>query len=246
MLIGMFLAACSQVDNGERGLYVKWGETQDEILKEGVYWYNPISTKIVQIDVKEIVWKDATAAYTSDLQEVKIDFTLAWYPSRDTVNKLYREVGDNYEDKILYPSTFGIIKEVVGKYTAVEMITKRDTISAEISKKLGDSLGKRYITLAKFDVTNLDFKDDFEKSVESKVIATQLAEKAKNDTIRIQEESKQKVIQAEAEAKAMEIKSEALSKNKGLIEYEAVQKWDGKLPVYTLGDSIPFINIAPR
>lgn len=41
----------------------------------------------------------------------------------------------------------------------------------------------------------------------------------------------------------MEIKSEALSKNKGLTEYEAVQKWDGKLPQYMLGGATPFINL---
>jgi hypothetical protein len=42
----------------------------------------------------------------------------------------------------------------------------------------------------------------------------------------------------------MLIRSEALSKNKGLVEYEAVQKWDGKLPQYMLGGATPFINIS--
>ena len=46
-----------------------------------------------------------------------------------------------------------------------------------------------------------------------------------------------------AVAEAMEIKSEALPKNKGLTEYEAVQKWDGKLPQYMLGGATPFINL---
>ena len=42
----------------------------------------------------------------------------------------------------------------------------------------------------------------------------------------------------------MSIRANALTKNKALVEYEAVQKWDGKLPEYMMGNSIPFINLT--
>ena len=49
---------------------------------------------------------------------------------------------------------------------------------------------------------------------------------------------------AQAEAESMRIRSQALSQNKSLVEYEAVQKWDGKLPVNMYGSApIPFINL---
>ena len=44
----------------------------------------------------------------------------------------------------------------------------------------------------------------------------------------------------------MSIRANALTKNRALVEYEAVQKWDGKLPSYMLGNSVPFINIANK
>ena len=66
---------------------------------------------------------------------------------------------------------------------------------------------------------------------------------AENKTKRVQEEARQKVIAAEAEAKAMQIRAEALAQNKNLTEYEAVQKWDGKLPQYMMGNTVPFINM---
>ena len=75
------------------------------------------------------------------------------------------------------------------------------------------------------------------------MIAEQKAQEAVNNTKRIQEEADQKVITAQAEAEAMEIKAQALAKNKGLVEYEAVQKWNGQLPQYMLGESVPFINL---
>lgn len=241
----LFLGACSQVDNGERGLYVKWGETQDEVLKEGVYFYNLFSTSLITIDTKEKLWSEKTFAYTSDVQQVDISFTLTYYPKRDKINVIYKEYGSDFLNKILPPPTYSIIKEISGKYTAVEMVTKRDEISSKIYENLKKELNNKDIELSRFNITNLDFKDEFEKSVEDKVIASQLAEKAKNDTIRIQEEANQKLIQAKAEAEAMGIKSEALSKNKSLVEYEAVQKWNGQLPQY-VGTGMPFLNLSPK
>lgn len=76
-----------------------------------------------------------------------------------------------------------------------------------------------------------------------KQIATQDAIKEKNNTVRVNEKAKQQVISAEAEAKAMKIKTRALSQNKALIDYEAVQKWDGHLPT-TTGGVIPFLKVG--
>jgi hypothetical protein len=41
----------------------------------------------------------------------------------------------------------------------------------------------------------------------------------------------------------MRIKATALERNQKLVEYEAVQKWNGELPQYVGSGSIPFINI---
>ena len=44
----------------------------------------------------------------------------------------------------------------------------------------------------------------------------------------------------------MSIRAHALTQNKALVEYEAVQKWDGKLPEYMMGGAMPFINLAAK
>ena len=91
-----------------------------------------------------------------------------------------------------------------------------------------------------------DYSEVFERAIESKVTAEQEALKAKNKTVQIEEEAKQKLISAEAEAKSMSIRANALTKNKALVDYEAVQKWDGKMPTYMMGNSIPFINVSNK
>lgn len=138
------------------------------------------------------------------------------------------------------------MKEVIGKYEAVQLISKREEAIAEIYAGIESKLLEKLITLKNFQVTNVDFNDAFENAVEAKVVAIQQAEEAKNKTVKIKEEADQRIISAKAEAESMRIRSQALQQNKGLVDYEAVQKWDGKLPEMMMGNSMPFINLNPK
>ena len=76
-----------------------------------------------------------------------------------------------------------------------------------------------------------------------KVTAIKKAIEEQNRTKQIQEQAKQTVLTAQASAESMRIRANALQQNARLVEYEAVQKWDGKMPQYMLGGGVPFINI---
>ncbi len=53
------------------------------------------------------------------------------------------------------------------------------------------------------------------------------------------------VLRAQGEAESLNIRGEALRKNPGVVELNAIEKWDGKLPVYmTSGTATPFIGIG--
>ena len=168
--MALYLSACGQVDNGERGLYVVWGETQQDVLSEGVYFYNPFTTSLVTIDTKEKIWTETITSFSSDVQEVKITFQLAFYPQRAEIANLYKEFGGDFIDKILPPATYGVIKEVTGRYTAVDLVTKRAEVTSEISKKLQTILEGRKVVATKFDIVELDFRDEFEKAISLRVI----------------------------------------------------------------------------
>lgn len=47
----------------------------------------------------------------------------------------------------------------------------------------------------------------------------------------------------ELEAEAMRIKSQALAQNKGLVQFELAQKWDGKLPTMMMGNTVPLLDL---
>ena len=163
----------------------------------------------------------------------------------DKVNKLFQEVGMDYVSTILTPVVEGTIKDIIGKWNAQDLIANREKATGDILFRLQNQLSDNYINVTDFQMTEINYSDVFERAIESKVTAEQEALKAKNKTVQVQEEAKQKVIAAEAEAKSMAIRAKALSQNKSLVQYEAVQKWDGKMPQYMLGGSMPFINVTP-
>lgn len=242
------LTACGfeVVDTGRRGITTRFGEVVGEPLPEGLHFYNPFTTDIVEYPVREQNWADKTAIFTRDTQRVDVEFAVVYYPNPAKVTSLYKEVGDieSLNEKIIKPVVLGSLKDAIGQVIADELVGKRELVTKEALREVTENLKVRNVLVTDLQFTNLDFDDAYERAVEDKVVAIQNAQKAKNETVTVEERAKQTVKTAEAEAEAMRIKSQALAQNKGLVEFEAVQKWDGKLPQYMFGaGTTPFIDI---
>lgn len=247
-LLVIFIVMCNpfvMVGPGERGIKIRLGQVQNECYGEGLHLIFPFIQKFRTMDVKTQKNTLTTAVYTKDIQQARITYVINFNVQPDKVNKLFQEVGLDYTSKILTPVVEGTIKDIIGKWNAQDLIANREKATGDILFKLQSSLADNYINVTDFQMTEINYSDVFEKAIESKVTAEQEALKAKNKTVQVQEEAKQKVIAAEAEAKSMAIRAQALSQNKSLVQYEAVQKWDGKMPQYMMGNSVPFINVSP-
>lgn len=249
ILLVAFIIFCNPiaiVGVGERGVKVTLGKVSDQSYTEGVHFIMPFISKIKVMDVKTQKTNISTEVYTKDIQQAKINYVVNYNLQPQNAYKMYREVGMDYVDKILMPAVEGNIKDVIGRWNAQDLVANRALATEDILYKLKNQLKDRYIDVTSFQIIDINYSEVFEKAIESKVTAEQEALKAKNITVQIQEEAKQKMISAEAEAKSMKIRATALTQNKALVEYEAVQKWDGKLPDYMMGNSIPFVNMTPK
>lgn len=234
------------VGPGERGIQIRLGEVQSKSYQEGLHLIVPFIDKFRTMDVKTQKNTLNTQVYTKDIQQARITYVINYNIQPDNVNKLFQNVGLDYESKILTPVVEGTIKDIIGKWNAQDLIANREKATGDILFKLQTQLKDNYINVTDFQMTDINYSKVFEQAIESKVTAEQEALKAKNKTVQIQEEAKQKVIAAEAEARSMAIRAQALSQNKSLVQYEAVQKWDGKMPQYMLGNSVPFINVTGK
>lgn len=77
-------------------------------------------------------------------------------------------------------------------------------------------------------------------AISAKITATQKAQQAENELQTARAQAAKAVAEAEGQARANELKQRTLTP--ALIQYEAVQKWDGKLPQVTSGGT-PFISL---
>ena len=234
------------VGPGERGIKIKLGEVEPEVYNEGLHFIFPFIQKFKTMNVKTQKNTIQTSVYTKDIQQARITYVLNFNVQPDKVNKLFQEVGMDYVNTILTPVVEGTIKDIIGKWNAQDLIANREKATGDILFKLQNQLKDNYINVTDFQMVEINYSDVFERAIESKVTAEQEALKAKNKTVQVEEEAKQKVIAAQAEAKSMAIRAQALSQNKSLVEYEAVQKWDGRMPQYMMGNTIPFINIGTK
>jgi len=231
------------VSPGYRGVLVTLGHVDDKTYESGIGFKAPFISSMKEMDIRTIAVSDSTEAFTSDMQTAKLKYTLTLSLVPSNVAWLYENVGEDYREKKIDPFVPEVVKNVTGTWPAQDIVNNRVEASRQILNALQEKLDPNLFRNITFSLTDVDYSKVFEDAIEAKVVAEQDAQKARNTTIRIEEEAKQKLISAKAEAEAMRIKSRALAENKSLVEYEAVLKWNGQLPQYMMGNSVPFINL---
>jgi regulator of protease activity HflC (stomatin/prohibitin superfamily) len=234
------------VGPGERGVVVRLGAIQDGVLGEGLHFRIPLVEKVATVDVKTHKIEVTAPSYSKDLQNVDTKIALNYHLDPFSVHRLLQKIGVDYEVRIISPAIQESVKAATAKFTAAELVSERSKVKEEIKAILIARLHPNFIEVDDFSIVDFEFAESFERAIDEKQIAEQNALKAQNDLRRIQVEAEQRVAQATAEAEAIRIQSEALKQNQGLIQLEAVKKWNGVLPYYIMGNAVPFVDISMK
>lgn len=241
-----FLAGCTQVETGEVGIKMNFGEVEKQALLPGLHFYNWFTSKVLHFEVREQKFEGETDCFTKDTQNARIKYAVGFYPEASKAVEIFSTLGIQWKEKLIAPVILGHLKDTTGQYIADELIAKREVVKNSVLRNLREKLTERGVMVTNVEFVNIDFDDNYEKAVEAKVVAIQKAAEAKNATVQVEEQARQRVIAAEAEARAIKIQSEALAQNKGLVEFEAVKRWDGKLPQYMMGNAVPFVSVPSK
>ena len=257
IIIGVVVSASIQiVDAGNRGVLLHWNavDLTAPPLDEGLHFVIPFQDSVVPIEVRTLKFVKDTSSASRDLQTVSTEVTVNYRPSPDSVHILYKEVGVQYEDRVIQPAVEEVVKQVTARYNAEELITKRPQVKADIEQEITTRLNVYNINTDVISITDFQFSPLFAQAIEAKVEAEQKALKAENDLIRIEVEARQLAAQAEGlaaaniaeangEAEAIKIINQALAENPNYLEWLKTQEWDGKLPLVVGDGGTPFIQI---
>lgn len=251
------IGACSSiyiVDTGHVGVERRFREVQGTLMP-GFHIVNPITTDVIEMDVRTLKWAAETQVYTKDIQQAQVRFVLNYNLDPSAADRVYATVGPDWSNKLVGQVVHETIKAALGQFNAVDLISQREAASTVISTKLKNALLTKDVVVTAFQITNLDYSPSFEKAVEEKVVAQQEAIKEQNRTVQIEEQAKQAiatargradstVLLAKAEAESIRIRAEALAENPRLVELVTAEKWNGVLPTQMYGAApVPFINV---
>ena len=243
----LFFGSLTIVSAGNVGVNVVLGKVSSKPLSEGVHFRLPLSKTVEVPSTVDTLTIEKASAGASDLQDVTVSLAVNYQVIADEAAQLYQmDTKLGYEKGYVLPITLECFKAVTSKYTAEELITKRAQVSSELQSALSAKLQKFHIRLIGVSMTDFKFTKQFVEAVEAKVKATQDAEKARRDLDRVKYEAEQKIVQAQAQAKAFEIQAGAMKARGGdtYLRYEAIRKWDGKLPLYTGGSNPPIVQMV--
>lgn len=228
---------------GERGVLLQFGAVKDTIFDEGLYFKIPFVQEVQKMDVK--IQKDEVHASASskDLQVITSQIAINYHLNPESVNKVWQEVGKDFNNRIIAPAIQEAVKATTAKFTAEELVIRREDVKEQIKQNLLERLRKHHIVIVELNITEFDFSKSFNEAIEAKVTAEQLKLKSERDLERIRIEAEQKVVEAEGKAKAIKTEAQALSANAKVVELRWIEKWDGKVPMYWGGVS-PFVGLT--
>lgn len=235
---------------GYKGVVLNWGAVSNVVLDEGIHWVTPIKSDVQKLDVRVQKEEAASSAASKDLQVITAKVALNFHLDGTKVNELWQNIGKDYKERVIDPSIQESVKSATAKYTAEELITKRELVKEDIKNSLKARLTADYIIVDELNIIDFDFSPGFNNAIESKVKAEQDALTSKNKLEQVKYEAEQTVAKAKAEAESIRLQSDAANNEKYValkqleVQIEYAKKWNGVLPVNLYGSApIPFMSI---
>ena len=246
-----------QVDQGERAVVLRFGEIVGESgpgLHFKLPWVDTVSMITVQNQTKRY---SSLEAYSRDQQPADLTVSVTYVVADPSA--VYSQYGDleGAVMRLIDPRLTAGVKTIFGQYDAVRAIQERAALNNDFDTAVTSAINDGPINIISVQIENIDFSDAYEQSVEQRMLA-QVEIQKREQNLRTTEveaqiartkaegEAEATRLRGEAEASAIRARAEALRMNADLVQLQAVEKWDGKLPTTMVPSSaMPFINVQP-
>jgi prohibitin 2 len=202
------------VEAGHRAVkFNRFSGIGNQVFAEGTHLNVPWLEWPIIFNVQTRAKVMTSTSGTKDLQMVNISMRTLSRPHPDKIATIYRRIGYDYEDVVLYSMTNEVSKSVIARVNAQALISQRGQVSAMIKRELSERLLKFDIILDEVAITHLEFSPDFKAAVESKQVAKEQADRARFLVIKAEQEKNATIIRAEAVTKEAELIGDAMKYN---------------------------------
>jgi len=206
---------------------------------------------------------DAIWAPTSDGIKMGFDISVNWRIDPNQASWIFANISADQdgegkyhwiEENIIRPAIKSIMPLTVSKYTPIECYSdKRSEIQAKVQSALKKELQNNHLIVDVAQIREVYYNPAYEASInqkkleEQKVLTMVQITRQKDEALKQATIDKDIAIQkAEGEAKALQIKGSSIASNPKIIQLEWIQKWNGQLPTYMMGNGQGVIMNLPN
>lgn len=146
------ISAVYSISPGYRGVLITLGKVSQHSYINGVGFKWPFVSSMIKMDVRTRKMTDKTSTYTSDIQTADLEYTFTYDLNPENIHILYEKVGLDYEAKAILPSLNDVLKDVIGKWQAQELVANRDKARVDVVAGLQERLDRRFFSKYNFSV----------------------------------------------------------------------------------------------
>nr|AEB38712.1 mitochondrial prohibitin [Macrobrachium rosenbergii] len=222
---GVVNSALYNVDAGHRAvIFDRFTGVKNVVVGEGTHFFIPWVQRPIIFDAKTRPRNTPVMTGSKDLQTVNITLRILFRPKSEELPKIYTTLGIDYEDRVLPSITTEVLKAVVARYDAGELITQREKVSRSANDQLAERAAQFGLILDDISITHLTFGKEFTQAVELKQVAQQEAERAKFLVDKAEQEKLAAIISADGDATAASLLAKAFAEaGEGLVELRRIE-----------------------
>lgn len=232
--LGSGTATFKQIDAGHVGVQKLFGKVQDNVLYEGLSFVNPL-VQVVEIstqtknytmssvqDEGQQSGDDAIRVLAADGLEVTIDMTVLYRVLPTDAPRIIREIGEDFENKVVRPLTRTRVRDNAVAFSAVELYSiKREAFQTNVRATIEKDFRERGLVLEQLLVRNITLPTSVKESIERKITAIQDAQRMEYVLDKGRQEAELKRVEARGIADAQNILSSALTDK--VLQYEMIK-----------------------